>query len=315
MIQLVRQQQGVHKSPMCVHCSAGCGRTGVICTVEYIQSLLHKQRVPSDFSIFEVVMEMRRQRPSAVQTKEQYDFLYHAITEMFEKQLNENCNYGNLKENKAPYYDDVAALIPANRTQTHNRRRDLGLRVSLPPPHSDMNNTYAVVNKKSAAQGLSPVSTTLDARTPTFTQVQYDNVRPRSSPATPMDQLYSTVVPKSNRISACVTLPSNTGPISSSYSVAGNPTPPEVAPAEYSVVNTPSPVPSFNDLKGDNKWGQPVSNAYAVVSDRQAKSVDDYEFVADASKGRMPGTVSGIGFNSRIGKPKGPRDPPAEWSR
>lgn len=114
-------------------------------------------------------------------------------------------------------------------------------RVSLPPPHSDMNNTYAVVNKKSAAQGLSPVSTTLDARTPTFTQVQYDNVRPRSSPATPMDQLYSTVVPKSNRISACVTLPSNTGPISSSYSVAGNPTPPEVAPAEYSVVNTPSP--------------------------------------------------------------------------
>ncbi|KAM3911538.1 tyrosine-protein phosphatase non-receptor type 18 isoform 2-T2 [Leptodactylus fuscus] len=282
MIQLVRQHQGEHKAPMCVHCSAGCGRTGVICTVEYIQCLLHKQKVPSDFSIFEVVMEMRRQRPSAVQTREQYDFLYHAITEMFEKQLKENHNYENLKENKTPFYDDVAAVTLANRTKTLSRPKELGLRVSLPPPQSEMNNTYAVVNKKPTAQGPSPGSNTLNTRSPSSSHVQYDNVRPRSSPTTPVDQLYTTVVPKANRMS---TVPSNPPPISSSYSLAGNPSPSEVASVEYSQVSIPS----------------------------TAKS-QDYEIVTDASKGRGP-TTSGIGFNFRVGKPKGPRDPPAEWSR
>lgn len=34
-----------------------------------------------------------------------------------------------------------------------------------------------------------------------------------------------------------------------------------------------------------------------------------YEDVADGSQ------TSGLGFNLRIGRPKGPRDPPAEWSR
>ncbi|XP_056394478.1 tyrosine-protein phosphatase non-receptor type 18 isoform X2 [Hyla sarda] len=286
MIQLIRQYQGDHKAPMCVHCSAGCGRTGVIITVEYIQCLLHKQRVPSDFSLFEVVMEMRRQRPSAVQTKEQYDFLYHAVTEMFEKQLIEDHFYGNLKENKAPYYDDVAALTVTSRTLHPNRNKNLAVRISMPAAPPNMNNTYAVVNKKSPAQG----SRTLDARSPPTSHVQYDNVRPHSSASVPVDQLYSTVVPKSNRTSTCITAPSSAATIatsSSSYSLAGNPTPAEAASVEYSQVTVPS----------------------------TATSVDEYEFVFDASKGRMPGGVSGIGFNCRIGKPKGPRDPPAEWSR
>ncbi|XP_066436020.1 tyrosine-protein phosphatase non-receptor type 18 isoform X2 [Eleutherodactylus coqui] len=310
MIQLVRHHQGEHKAPMCVHCSAGCGRTGVICTVEYIQCLLHKQRVPSDFSIYEVVMEMRRQRPSAVQTREQYDFLYHAITEMFEKQLKENHRYENPNESaqiQVPFYDDVAALRLAGRTQTYSRHKDFGL---CAPP-AVMNNTYAVVNKKASAQGP-PGSKTLDTRGPTSSHAQYDNVRPRSSPAAPMDQLYSAVLPKSNRMA---TLPSNMDPISSSYSLAGNPSPSEVASVEYSQVNNvPSAVSPFGHQQGDNKWGPPASNAYAVSSDSGAKSLD-YEIVTDASKGCSPASASGMGFNCRIAKPKGPRDPPAEWSR
>ncbi|XP_044161441.1 tyrosine-protein phosphatase non-receptor type 18 isoform X2 [Bufo gargarizans] len=299
MIQLVRRHQGEHKAPMCVHCSAGCGRTGVICTVEYIQSLLDKQRVPSDFSIFEVVMEMRRQRPSAVQTKEQYDFLYHAITEMFEKQLKEYYSYENLQE-------VAGALKTTNRIQIHTRQKDVGLRVSLPPAQPEMSNIYAVVNKKATAQVSSPGSKSLDLRSQTSSHVQYDNVRLRLSPtATSVDPLY---IPKANRTS-------NMSPFSSSYSLAGNPSPPEVDPDEYSQVTAPSAVPSYNHQKLENKWSQPVSSAYAEVSDRPDKSLDNYETVTDSSKGCMPAAISGIGFNCRIGKPKGPRDPPAEWSR
>ncbi|XP_075041657.1 tyrosine-protein phosphatase non-receptor type 18 [Mixophyes fleayi] len=285
MIQLVRQHQGKHTAPMCVHCSAGCGRTGVICTVEHIQNLLQKQSIPSDFSIFDIVMDIRRQRPSAVQTKEQYNFLYHAVTEMFEKQLKNHRNYDNLKQNKAPYYDNVVPLLTSPRIQTR-RKKDIGACVSLPLDCSNMNDTYAVVNKKQAAPGVPSESKTLPntliTRGPAH--AQYDNVGLRTIPALPVGQLYTSVAPKQNRASAFVAMPPNTGPISSSYVLAGARGPPEVPPNEYNQVHLPSP----------------------------AQSLDDYEDLTDPSKGPMP---AGIGFNCRIGKPKGPREPPPEWSR
>ncbi|KAM9324259.1 tyrosine-protein phosphatase non-receptor type 18 [Gastrophryne carolinensis] len=242
MIQLVRQHQGLHSAPICVHCSAGCGRTGVICTVEYIQCLLHKQKVPSDFSIFEVVMKMRRQRPSAVQTKEQYDFLYHAVTEMFEKQLKDlNCNYENLNENKKPYYDDVASLMKDPRGQTR-QRKEISSCMSFPLEHADMNDTYAVVSKKVSAPGISSGSPpgTLDARPAPPSRHEYDNIKPRTMPAKPLDQLYSTVAPKSNRASACPTTSPVSSPMSSSYALAGASGPSEVMPNEHNQVNISS---------------------------------------------------------------------------
>ncbi|KAM4018823.1 uncharacterized protein ACNLHF_001454 isoform 1-T4 [Anomaloglossus baeobatrachus] len=141
--------------------------------------------------------------------------------------------------------------------------------VSLPPPQSDMSNTYAVVNKKSATQGLPPGSKTLETQGPASSHVQYDNVRPRSSPATPVDQLYSTVVPKSTRTSTCVTTPSNPAPISSSYSLAGNPTPPETASVAYSQVNAPSA--GRNQLPAPNSGarGRPGQSAARCVHAEQ----------------------------------------------
>ncbi|XP_073455873.1 tyrosine-protein phosphatase non-receptor type 18 isoform X2 [Aquarana catesbeiana] len=323
MIKLVRQHQGQNSAPICVHCSAGCGRTGVICTVEYIQCLLHKQKVPNDFSIFEVVMMMRRQRPSAIQTKEQYDFLYHAVTEMFEKQLNDlNHNYENLHENKAPYYDDVAPQLNLSRAQALQRKKDLSPCMSLPLDCSDMNDTYAVVQKRppapSVSSGSKSLPTTSENRSPTSSHHQYDNVRPRTMFAKPTDQLYSTVAPKPNRASNSPTFsPTTTLPVSSSYALAGAPGPPEDTANNYSQVNASSAVlkktPSFHNSKGDNRWGQNTPSSYAVFPDSQAHGLDEYEDVTDPAKGRP--LTGGIGFNYRIGKPKGPRDPPPEWIR
>ncbi|XP_072134801.1 tyrosine-protein phosphatase non-receptor type 22-like isoform X1 [Mobula birostris] len=73
--------------PICVHCSAGCGRTGVICAIDYTWKLLKDGIIPENFSIFALIQEMRTQRPSVVQTKEQYGLVYRAITDLFEKQL------------------------------------------------------------------------------------------------------------------------------------------------------------------------------------------------------------------------------------
>ncbi|XP_062271314.1 tyrosine-protein phosphatase non-receptor type 18 [Scomber scombrus] len=82
-----RNSQGAHTSPMVVHCSAGCGRTGVICSLDYIRDLLVTKKIGADFSIMQIVQDLRIQRPSAVQTKEQYRFIFTAATCMLERVL------------------------------------------------------------------------------------------------------------------------------------------------------------------------------------------------------------------------------------
>ncbi|XP_053329480.1 tyrosine-protein phosphatase non-receptor type 18 [Spea bombifrons] len=318
MIQLVRQHHAEDSAPICVHCSAGCGRTGVICTVEYIQNMVHKQRVPSDFSIYEIVLEMRRQRPSAVQTKEQYSFLYHAVTEMFEKQLLVNHNYENLSKNNTPFYDDAISFPPGARTLTRSRK-EVGQRFSLPSgnvslcgpdqfarSNPNMSETYAVVRKNKPAAS----ATSSAPRTPPSTlEAKYDNVTKYMVPSTPTEPVYSTVAPKPNRASVSP----NAVPISSSYSLAGMPSPPEVTTVEYAKVTMPRTVDTHsyvNALQSD--WWQTPLSGFPAPPGRSVGMItrDDYEDV------NQPLAVSGgIGFNCRIAKPKGPREPPAEWSR
>ncbi|XP_072528639.1 tyrosine-protein phosphatase non-receptor type 12 isoform X2 [Salminus brasiliensis] len=87
MIALMREYQEHDDVPMCVHCSAGCGRTGAICAIDYTWNLLKAGRIPEDFNVFQLIQEMRTQRHSAVQTKEQYELVHRAIAQLFEKQL------------------------------------------------------------------------------------------------------------------------------------------------------------------------------------------------------------------------------------
>ncbi|XP_041832878.1 tyrosine-protein phosphatase non-receptor type 12 isoform X2 [Melanotaenia boesemani] len=87
MIGLMREYQGNDDVPICVHCSAGCGRTGAICAIDYTWNLLKAGKIPEEFNVFRLIQEMRTQRHSAVQTKEQYELVHKAIAQLFEKQL------------------------------------------------------------------------------------------------------------------------------------------------------------------------------------------------------------------------------------
>lgn len=49
--------------------SAGCGRTGAICAIDYTWNLLKAGKIPEEFNVFNLIQEMRTQRHSAVQTK------------------------------------------------------------------------------------------------------------------------------------------------------------------------------------------------------------------------------------------------------
>ncbi|NWZ68893.1 PTN22 phosphatase, partial [Acrocephalus arundinaceus] len=90
ILQLVRDircYQPDDRVPVCIHCSAGCGRTGVICAIDYTQKLLKDGIVPVNFSVFSLIQEMRTQRPCIVQTKEQYELVYDAVIELFKRQI------------------------------------------------------------------------------------------------------------------------------------------------------------------------------------------------------------------------------------
>ncbi|KAK7884917.1 hypothetical protein WMY93_028040 [Mugilogobius chulae] len=87
ILQEMRSYQDHDDTPICIHCSAGCGRTGVLCVIDYTWNLLKKQMIPSDFSIYDLVQNMRTQRPSVVQTKEQYVLVYRTIKLLFERFL------------------------------------------------------------------------------------------------------------------------------------------------------------------------------------------------------------------------------------
>ncbi|XP_028667496.1 tyrosine-protein phosphatase non-receptor type 12-like isoform X2 [Erpetoichthys calabaricus] len=114
MISLMREYQEHEDVPICIHCSAGCGRTGAICAIDYTWNLLKAEKIPEDFNIFNLIQEMRTQRHSAVQTKEQYELVHRAIAQLFEKQLqlyeNTNCEITDC-------LDDISHKNPANSAE------------------------------------------------------------------------------------------------------------------------------------------------------------------------------------------------------
>ncbi|XP_069432957.1 tyrosine-protein phosphatase non-receptor type 18 isoform X2 [Ovis canadensis] len=244
MVEEARHLQGSGSNPLCVHCSAGCGRTGVLCTVDYVRQLLLTQMIPPNFSLFSVVLEIRKQRPMAIQTEEQYRFLYHTVAQMFLSAIqNASPHYQNLKENCVPLYDDALSLWTSQTLNAIARPSSGVLRsISVPgPPALSMADTYAVVQRRAA-----PVGTGAGA-----------GARARSTEDTP---LYSQVTPRAWR---------------------------QQAQAE--------------DARGAQPGRVPVDESVAGPG--------AYEDVADGAQ------TGGLGFNLRIGRPKGPRDPPAEWTR
>ncbi|XP_022619029.1 tyrosine-protein phosphatase 99A-like isoform X1 [Seriola dumerili] len=87
MLHEMRFYQAHDDIPICIHCSAGCGRTGALCVIDYTWNLLKKQMITPDFNIYDLVQNMRTQRPSVVQTKEQYELVYRTIKLLFQRHL------------------------------------------------------------------------------------------------------------------------------------------------------------------------------------------------------------------------------------
>ena len=58
MVRLIRDCQASETLPVLIHCSAGCGRTGTICAIDFIWGLLRTGKLSEEFSLYSLVREM-----------------------------------------------------------------------------------------------------------------------------------------------------------------------------------------------------------------------------------------------------------------
>lgn len=63
---------------MVVHCSAGVGRSGTFCTIDYCIDELHDKKKTN---VQGAMRKLRHQRAFAIQTDEQYEFCYRTVLE------------------------------------------------------------------------------------------------------------------------------------------------------------------------------------------------------------------------------------------
>ncbi|KAK9970994.1 hypothetical protein ABG768_026893 [Culter alburnus] len=303
MMELARQKQGNQTDPLVIHCSAGCGRTGVICAVDYVNDLLLTEQIQEDFNILDLVLELRKQRPSAVQTKEQYGFVFHTVAQMFQKVLqaiNKDTGtstslYINAVLPKASLKSGTLGFSVSTKT----RNPPLKPRLSHPIPQTRMNDTYAVVNKPK----LQPPSSASHSLTVHY----YDNAKSEKSNN---NAVYSAVKPKNRPVSF---LPPPTSPVydrSPTANQRGGLSPKAMDHDGYELLP--------GELRPVNRDAQacgPLSRS-SSATESQSSTDDDYEYVTSVVKDTSsPFAPGSLGFNCRIKKPKGPRDPPAEWSR
>jgi len=73
--------------PICIHCSAGIGRTGTFCTIHInihiMRNYFEKYGKAPQLSIVATILRLRKQRAGMVQTKEQFLFCYQIITQEY----------------------------------------------------------------------------------------------------------------------------------------------------------------------------------------------------------------------------------------
>ncbi|PIO57684.1 Protein-tyrosine phosphatase [Teladorsagia circumcincta] len=78
MIEKMAELHENTDAPVLVHCSAGVGRTGTIISVNYIRELIKSAELES-LDLFDLVMSLRKQRASMVQTQDQYQFVHKCV--------------------------------------------------------------------------------------------------------------------------------------------------------------------------------------------------------------------------------------------
>jgi protein tyrosine phosphatase len=82
LLDQVLTERGRKSSPVLMHCSAGCGRTGAFCTIDSVINQFEDEMdgiTDDDDLIYQRVLRFREQRMSMVQTLRQFVLCYECV--------------------------------------------------------------------------------------------------------------------------------------------------------------------------------------------------------------------------------------------
>ncbi|KAG4079096.1 hypothetical protein HA402_001067 [Bradysia odoriphaga] len=101
-VRAFRERIGPDQRPICVHCSAGVGRSGTFITLDRI---LQQIQVDNYVDIFGIVWAMRKERVWMVQTEQQYICIYQCLLAVLEGKENIFSQPREIHDNQG-YEDD-----------------------------------------------------------------------------------------------------------------------------------------------------------------------------------------------------------------
>uniref|UniRef100_A0A8R1HPE5 protein-tyrosine-phosphatase n=1 Tax=Caenorhabditis japonica TaxID=281687 RepID=A0A8R1HPE5_CAEJA len=121
MIDLMESihEESTSQAPILVHCSAGVGRTGTIIAINYIREQM-KAETLSVIDVFGLVMTLRKQRASMVQTQDQYQFVHRCIASYCRRHLGIESKPDDLSVSQIPLDSSTSVRLIAPPTPTIN---------------------------------------------------------------------------------------------------------------------------------------------------------------------------------------------------
>uniref|UniRef100_U5ER21 protein-tyrosine-phosphatase n=1 Tax=Corethrella appendiculata TaxID=1370023 RepID=U5ER21_9DIPT len=167
-----RQEQirleGSSPGPICVHCSAGIGRTGTFIVIDMILDQIDREGLDCEIDIQRTIQMVRSQRSGMVQTEAQYKFVYiavqHYIQILFQRKRAEqqslqvgreytnikySCDINDTQRSSLPPSISTLSLnnrhdIQNNRSHNHTTRSTSDSQLPLPRAVNDLNNSQSV---------------------------------------------------------------------------------------------------------------------------------------------------------------------------
>uniref|UniRef100_A0A4Y0BID7 protein-tyrosine-phosphatase n=2 Tax=Anopheles funestus TaxID=62324 RepID=A0A4Y0BID7_ANOFN len=163
------QLEGVTPGPICVHCSAGIGRTGTFIVIDMILDQILRQGHECEIDIQRTIQMVRSQRSGMVQTEAQYKFVYFAVQHYIQTLLQRKqaekqslqvgreytnikyaCDSNDLQRTQLPPSLSTLSLntrqdLQNNRMQhNHTIRSTSDSQLPLPRTVNDLNNSLSV---------------------------------------------------------------------------------------------------------------------------------------------------------------------------